>query len=278
MTLAYLGPKGTFSEQAALKYLKKRAKPLVLKPFDTIYDVIMAVADGKVKEGIVPIENSVEGSISVTLDLLASDGIDLFIIQEIDLEIINNLIALKGTKKKDIKTIYSHPQPIGQCQDYLHKNFQGVHTISTNSTADAVHKVKMDKLKTQAAIGSSILAEQEDMIMIAEDIGSHQNNITRFVVLAKKPLLVMEKAKTSFAFSIVKDRPGGLYEILGRLAGPKINMTKIESRPNKSVLGEYIFFIDIEGSPADPKINQALEEIRTGSSFFKLFGSYQRSL
>jgi prephenate dehydratase len=128
------------------------------------------------------------------------------------------LIVLKGATKKGNKAIFSHSQPIGQCQEYIRKNFPKVKTIAVNSTAEAVKRIKKEKQKSQAAIGSQILAELEGLKIIDKDIASHKDNLTRFVVISKKPLIVLENAKTSFVFSILKDKPGGLYEILGLLA------------------------------------------------------------
>lgn len=277
MIITYLGPQGTFSELAAKKYVNSSAE-MQLKAMATIYDAISAVQDDAADQCIVPIENSVEGSISTTLDVLAQTRSKLFIVREIDLYIEQQLIALPGVQAKDVQVIFSHPQPLAQCQEYLRKHYPKVKTYPTNSTADAVLRIKTDKLLTHAAIGSILLAEREGMKIIAKNIHDRRDNVTRFVVLSRQPSYPKgQQIKTSFVFGCKKDRPGSLYEILGALAQDKINMTKIESRPNKSVLGEYIFFIDCEGAATDPKLADALAKIKKQSSYYKFLGSYQRS-
>lgn len=276
MLIAYLGPQGTFSEEAARKYLQKAPKSTKLVLGKTIYEVIRQVVEGLADQCVVPIENSVEGSIAITLDQLALTKNGLVIVAEITVPIVNNLLVLPGVKAKDIAVVFSHPQPLGQCQEFLRREFPLATVYPTDSTADGVRRIKNDNLISHAAIGSKMLARLEKMKVLVSNINDRQDNVTRFVVLARKPNIPKTKAKTSIVFSCKKDRPGSLYEILGFLAKEKINMTKIESRPNKTMLGEYLFFIDFEGTLADFVVKKVLRDIEKTSSFYKLLGSYRR--
>lgn len=274
MNLAYLGPKGTFSELAAQKYIAKYDKNLAPVAYNSIFEVIEAVDDGKAKEGVVPIENSVEGSISMTLDMLADKDIKVRIIQEIDLEIVHNLIVRPGAKKTDILNIYSHPQSLAQCQKYIRENFPQAKIFSTDSNARAVVIVKEAADDTNAAIGPKAAAKEWGMEIIEENIQDYENTKTRFVVISKNPIRKTSKNKTSIVFSTRKDKPGALYEILGIFAQKNINLTKIESRPRKNMIGDYLFFIDLAGSDEDPEIEKALKQVGSICSYFKKLGSY----
>lgn len=276
MLIGYLGPRGTFSEEAALLYVQKAKQKAELVPGKNIYEVINSVVTGTVDRCVVPIENSVEGSIAVTLDQLASTSKGLSIVAELTVPIVNNLLALPGVKRKDIAVVFSHPQPLGQCQEFLRREFPLATVYPTDSTADGVRRIKNDNLASHAAIGSSMLAKLEKMNVLVANINDRQDNVTRFVVLSRRIDVPRNKAKTSIVFSCKKDRPGSLYEILGFLAKEKINMTKIESRPNKTVLGEYLFFVDFEGTVINPEIQRVLQNIEKASSFYKLLGSYRR--
>lgn len=274
MKIAYLGPQGTFSEQAVLLYISKFKKPLQPIAYNSIYEVIQAVAEDKAKEGVVPIENSVEGSVSTTLDMLADKDIKVRIIHEIDLEIKHNLIVNPGTPKQQIDTIYSHPQSLAQCQKYLRNNFPNAKIFSADSNARAVVMVKEAQNNNVAAIGPLSAARQWQMEVLEKDIQDFENNQTRFVVISRHPIRRTVKHKTSIVFSTRKDKPGALYEILGYFVRNDINLTKIESRPRKQVIGDYLFFIDLEGSDDDKNIEKVLKEIGSICSYFKKLGSY----
>jgi len=274
--IAYLGPEGTFSGIAAKLYRDKVNKRLGLKPYHTFYEVMRAVDNGDVKVGIVPVENSVEGSVSSALDLLADNTFKLKIIQEIDIPINHNLIV--HVNNKEINSIISHPQPIAQCQHYLRKNYPEANLETVSSTAKGAQLISTETLLDTAAIASKEVLD-ENLKIIAENIADYKDNITRFVVVSQHPIKNVKKEKTSIVFSPgLKDKPGGLYEILGHFAQHKINMTKIESRPRKKMLGEYLFFIDFEGSTDDDNIKDILKEIGQASSFFKNLGSYPISI
>ncbi|MDR2432018.1 MAG: prephenate dehydratase [Candidatus Margulisbacteria bacterium] len=275
--LAYLGPAGTYSSQAAAKYLQTQKLRLESLPLRTIGEVIDGVNSGAYKYGLVPIENMLEGGVDVTLDMLARKKTRLFIIAEIDIAVKHKLIALPGVKLEEVREIFSHPQALAQCQRYLRKKFPRAGVLSVSSTAEAVWKLRKENLRAAAAIGSLESAAKYGLKVLAGDIADHRDNLTRFVVLAKELQIPRDKAVTSCVFSIRKDQPGGLYNILRFLAVARINMTKIESRPSKAVMGDYIFFVDFDGTPAGKKAAKALQDMQNHCDFFKLLGVYQRS-
>ena len=267
--LGYLGPSGTFSHQAALEWSQGKEE---IKEFSTIYSVILAVQEGKIDRAIVPIENSIDGSINTTLDTLAFD-VDLFITGEYILHISENLMVKKGTKKEDIKVIASHPQPIGQCSRLLKHEFADVKIEFTDSTAAAA-KMVCDGDGSVACIGSPSSAELYDLEILYPDCGDARNNSTRFVIIEKQPSKkVTDHDKSSIVFAL-DNKSGSLYKALELLAKEKINMTKIESRPMKDELGKYIFFIDIDGNIDDADIYFALDKVKQNTFFYKFLGSY----
>lgn len=269
--IGYLGPAGTNAEEAAKKYLVSTAGQLV--PLETIYDVVEAVNAGTIDEGVVPIENSSEGSVSITLDLLASTDVNVKISSEIDLPITHCLLVKGELKLSDIRDVISHPQGLAQCQHYIRKNLSHVSTHASTSTAAAAEAVAAGKFPQGAAIASKVLASKLGLSILAEKINDFES-VTRFVVLAKKDHAPTGNDKTSFVFSAKKDRPGVLFELLGELAKRSINLTKIESRPRKKMLGDYIFFIDLQGHRKDENIDAALKTMGQKASFFKMLGSY----
>jgi len=269
--IGYLGPAGTNAEAAAIKYSAGTSAELV--PFETIFDVIAACDAGSVEEGVVPIENSSEGSVSITLDLLASKDTKVKICQEIDIPINHCLLVRAGTALADIKDVISHPQGLAQCQHYIRKNLGSVTTHAATSTAAAAESIAAGKFPHGAAIAAKILAEKLGLVILAEKINDFES-VTRFVVLSKKDHAPTGNDKTSVVLSAKKDKPGVLFAILGELAKRSINLTKIESRPRKKMLGDYIFFIDLQGHRKDTKISAAIKSMGQKASFFKLLGSY----
>lgn len=263
--VAYFGPAGTFTEEAA-SILNGE-----LIAFDSIIEVLEAVKTGKAQKGVVPIENSIEGPVGVTLDLLAQDY-DLKIEKEIILPISHNLMVNKGITLDKIDSVYSHAQPLAQCRIFLEK--LGLITHSTSSTAAAAKFIQGKN--NAAAIGNRRAAELYNLNIIQTDIQDFENNRTRFIVLGNNESLPTDNDKTSIVFSLYEDRPGGLYGILGYFAVENINLTKIESRPSKKGLGKYIFFIDFEGHCQDKVIMNILDTIRKNTPFLKLLGSYPR--
>lgn len=267
--LAYLGPEGTFSHQAALDYSKGTEE---LVPFVNITELIKAVSDECVEKGIVPIENSIDGGINATLDTLAFDA-DVYITGEYVLHIGQNLLVKRGTKKEDIKVISSISPAIGQCCRILNSDFKNTEISYTNATAAAA-KLTSDSDGSVACIASAAAAKIYNLDILIPDCNDEKNNSTRFIIIEKnKSRTVTEHDKTSFAFTL-KNEPGSLYEALKLLADSKINMTKIESRPIKTQLGTYVFFIDIDGNIDNATIYFALDKLKRNTGFFKFLGSY----
>ena len=263
MKIGYFGPAGTFTEEAA-SHLKGE-----LVPYDTIPEVFEAVHTGEVDRGVVPIENSIEGSVGVTLDLLAHQYL-LKIKQEIILPINHNLLINKDADLNDVEIVYSHYQPLSQCRMFLEK--MGVRTQSTRSTAAAAEMIVNDM--KAAAIGTRRAAELYGLKIAAENIQDHANNMTRFVVVDQEDHAPTGNDKTSAVLCLSKDKPGGLYDILGEFASERINLTKIESRPSKEKLGSYIFFVDMEGHHRDIKIMNVINRIQSKVGYIKILGSY----
>lgn len=268
-SVGFLGPRGTHTEEAALDYT--RGKRVVLKEYNTIDQVIQGVYDGQVDEGVVPIENSVEGSVNLTLDMLAHE-VELKIKGEIIRSISHFLLASPGTEKENIMRIYSHSQALSQCRNYLKRNFQRVILEVTGSTAEAAAKVACTG-KGTAAIAPERNAVIYGLKILDRNIQDHNCNVTRFVVLARDDHPFTGKDKTSLVLSIM-DKPGSLYNLLGIFASRGINLTRIESRPAKKNLGDYLFFIDFEGHRNEEQVREALQMVENCAGFIKVLGSY----
>lgn len=267
--LGYLGPCGTFSHQAAFIWSGGKEK---LKEYPTIATAIKAVDKGEVEHCIVPIENSLNGSVTATLDTLAFDS-NVFITSELVIKITQNLLVKKGTKLSEIKTVMSHPQALGQCAKFLEKNFLHAELKAVSSTAIAA-KTVAEGDGTIAAITPRTAAEVYGLDILFPACNDDANNFTRFVVIEKeRSMRVTEHDKSSIVFS-TEHIPGSLYRAIGLLGDEKINMLKIESRPMKNELGKYVFFIDLEGNADDAKIYFALDKVRKNSLFYKFLGSY----
>lgn len=268
--VGYLGPKGTFSQEAVDKYIENKAGYTAVD-FNTISDVITAVQNDAVKEAVIPIENSLEGAINVTLDMLATE-VDLKIKGEVVIAVRPSLLVKKGTDMKNIKQILSHPQPLGQCRKFLNSNFPNAEIKSVYSTSFAAEEVAKGG-DDMAAVGSVAAAQVYGLEICAEGIQDGDNNFTRFVVLSKEDCIRTGNDKTSIVFS-TDDKPGSLYRILDIFNLWDINMTRIESRPAKNQLGRYIFFVDIHGHLEDEDVKSALTMVKRKTSFYKFLGSY----
>lgn len=267
--LGYLGPQGTFSQQAALEWAADKEE---IKEYPTIASAIRAVDKGEIEHCIVPIENSLNGSVTATLDTLAFDS-DVYITGEHIIKVMQNLVIKNGVKKEDIKVIMSHPQALGQCSKLLEREFAQAEIKATSSTAAAAKAVS-DSDGSVAAITPLSAAELYDLEVLYSECNDDINNFTRFVVIEKnKSMLVTDRDKSSIVFSVAHE-PGSLYNTIGLLGNDKINMLKIESRPMKGELGRYVFFIDIEGNIDDAKIYFVLDKIKNNSLFYKFLGSY----
>ena len=267
--LGYMGPAGTFTQQAAIEWSEGKEE---LREFPTIASAIKAVDRGEIERCIVPIENSLNGSVTMTLDTLAFDS-EVYIIDEHILRITQNLVIKKGASVSDIKTIMSHPQGFGQCSKMLERDFAGAQLKAVESTALAA-KLASCGDGSIAAIAPASTAEIYGLEIVRPACNDESNNFTRFVVIEKQPCRsVSGHDKTSIVFT-TEHVPGALYRAIKLLGDSKINMLKIESRPAKNELGKYVFFIDIEGSTDDAGVYFALDEVRNHSLFYKNLGSY----
>jgi prephenate dehydratase len=265
--VAYLGPAGTNTEVAALT-----ARPgAELVPHATVFAVARAVAASEVDMGVVPVENSLQGTITDTVDVLIRDE-SLAIRGEVVLDIEHCLMAKPGTRRDQIEVIYSHPQSLGQCRRYLEANFPNVGTEASLSNSEAA-AVAM-KTPRSAAIGPARAAEIYGAEILERGIQDSRINKTRFVVLARDSAPPTGRDKTSIAIAVAHDRPGTLVSVLHEFSDRQINMTKIESRPSGEELGVYIFLIDVEGHRLDPMLAQALAAVKEQASLFRVFGSY----
>lgn len=271
--VGFLGPEGTFTEEALLSVIPKKGRKFI--PFSTEADVIQAVDKGLIDKGIVPIENSIEGPVNVTLDMLAFEA-NVYIEKEISQPVRQNLIARKGVRQKDIKIVYSHPQATAQCRNFISKNLPRAQFIATNSTGEAVKKAAENTTEPVAAIGSKLASEIYGLNILATDIEDYRENVTRFVLLGKGISKRTGHDKTSIVCTIHEDRPGALLQILQEFAYRYINLTKIASRPTKKELGRYVFFIDMEGHINDTIIEETIKCLRCKIKSVKFLGSYPR--
>ena len=270
MKVAYLGPRGTFSEQAALNY----AADAELVERSSITAAAHAVLSEDADEAVCPIENSLQGAVTDTLDaLLYEDG--LRIRQELSLDIVHDLMVKPGTALASVKRVYSHPQALGQCRRYLERHLPNAELAAALSTAGAVEQA-MASDEPAAAIAPARAAELYGAQVVAPGVQDDDNNVTRFVVLAKDDHPPTGDDLTSAAMAFSHDRPGQLFGVLGEFAERNLNLTKIESRPTRLGLGKYYILVDIEGHRSDPVLASALDRIRERASRLVVFGSYPR--
>lgn len=284
MRVGYLGPEGTFSHQALLEaHVADGTQTVGLA---TLYDTVMAVQDGVVEAALVPIENSIEGSVDVTLDTLASDAHDLAIVGETVSEIRNCLIAAGPLELSAIETVYSHPQANAQCAQFLRAQLAAAKVISTSSTADAVRSVTAEPGAPHAALGNRLAASLYGGHILLEDVDDQAGNQTRFVWLARSAqreavrALVggAGEAKTSIVFWGAGDGSAGwLVSCLAELSERGVSLTRIESRPRRIGLGHYMFFADFEGATDDPTVAAAVEGLRDHCQEVRVLGSYRPS-
>ena len=269
-SVGYLGPRGTFSDEALEASLSSVFDTKV--PYASIPDVLYAVQNGEVDSGLVPIENSIEGAVNVTLDTLAFET-DLMIEREVVLPVSHCLVARPGVTREQVTGIVSHPQPTAQCRGFLARWFADVPITAAISTAEAAKAVS-EASEPLAAIATRLAAEIYGLEVLDCDLEDYPGNTTRFVLVGKDRPERTGKDKTSIACFIQANRPGSLLEILQEFAGRGINLSKIESRPTKKVLGEYYFFMDIEGHIDDPEVKAAIGSLVVKLRELKLLGSY----
>ncbi|MDP7180326.1 MAG: prephenate dehydratase [Candidatus Woesearchaeota archaeon] len=267
MKIATLGPKGTFSHQATLSYNPK--SEIIFKK--TIWDIFNSVENEDAEVGIVPIENSIGGTVGLTLDGLIE--FDLNIIAETIIPVSHNLVSLGSIK--DITTIYAHPQTYAQCIKFIRRNFKNSEITQTISNGESAEKLIRKKDKTKAAIVSKIAAEIYNIKILKKDIQDNKHNTTRFIIISKSKAKKTGNDKTSIVIYPQVDKPGLLHSLLGIFSEREINLNKIESRPTKSKLGDYFFFIDHKGHVDDAKVKEALEIVKK-EFHLKILGSYPK--
>ncbi len=275
----FLGPPGTFTQEALLQVVDPESADLIDLP--SIEDVILAVDRGDVDRGMVPIENSVEGTVNTTVDVLGFETEGLYIGREVILNVRLHLLGRPGTDlSKDlskVKEIFSMPHATAQCRRWLRAHLPNAKIVATNSTAEAAGRVAYEK-GASVAIGPNLAAQLFALDVIERDVTDHPEAETRFVVIGKERSAPSGRDKTSLIAFIAEDRPGALLQILTEFADRSINLTKLESRPTKRVLGEYCFFIDLEGHVDDPAIAEAIGCLDKQVAKLKWLGSYPRAI
>jgi prephenate dehydratase len=269
--VAFLGPPGTFTEEALLSDAGLAAGELL--SLGSIPEVIAAIERGEADCGVVPVENSIEGSVNVTLDTLAFES-DLLVQGELVRPVSLTLLARRGTKLRDVRTVISFPTATAQCRDWLARTLPKAAVAPANSTAGAVEQVARSRARGVAAIGTHLAAELYGLAVLAEDIEDHPENATRFLVLGRGVPPPTGHDKTTIVCYQREDRPGSLLAILQEFAARSINLTRLESRPTKQGLGRYCFVIDCEGHVMDELLADALRNLAAKHGGVKFLGSY----
>lgn len=269
MTIAFLGPEGTFTQDAALKHFGQSVNTLALGAID---EVFREVESGNAHFGVVPIENSTEGVVNHTLDIFMRSP--LKICGEVELRIHHNLLG-KGQDTQGIQRVISHQQSLAQCREWLDANLPGVDRMVTSSNAEAARLVANDPLA--AAIAGDSAARLYGLNILAANIEDEPDNTTRFLIIGKLEAKPSANDKTSLLVS-GKNRSGALYALLTPLAQHQINMTRIESRPSRRGAWQYVFFLDIDGHIQDDNVRAAIDELAAESAFMKLLGSYPKAV
>ncbi len=278
LKIAHLGPPGTYAEQAAFFYLNwlkthpgiTSQKSFELYTYPTIAQSLQAIADKKAEIAVVPVENSIEGSVNMTLDSLWQ--LDNLKIQLALVLPIQHTLISYATNLDTIKTVYSHPQALAQCQGWLSRFLPNVNLIPSNSTTEALQRLEQEV--TTAAISSSRAAQLYNLPILAKGINDYPENCTQFWVVSTEENYPIDCTHTSLAFSVPANIPGALMKALAVFARLGINLSRIESRPTKRSLGEYLFYLDIEADVNAQMMKSALGELQNYTEILKIFGSY----
>jgi prephenate dehydratase len=271
--VGFLGPSGTYSEEALRASV---TEPVDEVAYPSVYETVMAVQNGSVDRAVVPIENSLEGSVTTTLDTLAGEADRVRILAEVVRPISHHLVARGGVALGDVTRVVSHPQALAQCTRFLRERLPDARTESTGSTAEAVRAVAASG-EPLAALGTRLAAELYGCDVLAEAVEDRAGNLTRFVWLGPAGAAPHggEPSKTSIVFWGFNDEsPGALVGVLGELADRSINLTKIESRPRRMQLGHYMFFADLDGAADDEHVAEALGALEQRVEALKVLGSY----
>jgi chorismate mutase / prephenate dehydratase len=266
--VAYQGEVGAYSEMAVYKFFGRKVEPVACADFREVFE---SVKNSTVQAGVVPIENSIEGSVNQNYDLFLT--YDLKVSGEVAVKLAHVLIANPQTKIEDIETVYSHPQALAQCRGYLERHKWEI--IPAYDTAGSVKIIKEKCLYNAAAIASEKAADLYGMKILARDIADNLSNYTRFLVLSHEDAAPTGDDKTSIIFS-AKHEPGTLYHALGEFASRNINLTRIESRPTKKTAWQYNFYLDFEGHRTEKRCAEALQALEKYATFVKILGSYPR--
>lgn len=279
LSIAHLGPPGTYAEEAALAYAsllsQKNPQAVLLCPYPSIALTLRAAAEGQADVAVVPVENLIEGSVAVTLDTLWQ--LDSLRIQRAMVLPIAHALISRAVSLETIQAIYSHPQALGQCQKWLEQFLHQAQLIPTNSTTEALQYLESDP--TIGAIASQRAAQLYDLPVLVSPIQDYSDNCTRFWVLGRNgsPTYLDQATGTTYislAFSVPANTPGALVKPLQVFASRSINLSRVESRPSKRSLGDYVFFMDLEADLKQPSAQSALAELVTCTQVLKVFGSY----
>ena len=278
LSVAFLGPAGTFSDDALRAAGARAPAGVEPQPAPTIHEAVMAVASGEADRALVPFENSIEGSVRPTLDALAFDAETVSIAGEHDPAISQALVARRRMELSGIEVVLSHPQPSAQCARFLREELPGVEVRGVASTAEAVRQVS-EAEEPWAALGAASTAEIYDCVVLREGVEDEKGNVTRFAWLAPEGVRAEPEAgqawRTTLIFSeLGADHPGALVDALYEISSREVNMTRIESRPRRYELGRYMVFIDMEGADTDPAVAEAIGALRNKAENVRVLGSY----
>jgi prephenate dehydratase len=274
LTVTYLGPAGTFTEDALLAAAGDAEIEAVASP--TVYDAIVAVDEGNADRALVPFENSIEGAVRSTLDTLAFDAREVTIVGEHDHPISHSLIASSELELERIEMVLSHPQATAQCAHFLRRELPGAEVRSVASTAEAVRAVS-ESDRPWAALGAASAAKIYGCVVLRDGVEDGPDNVTRFVWLAPAGTDVTGDGawRTTLVFSeLGEDHPGALVDALTEFSRREVNLTRIESRPLRRGLGRYMFFVDLEGSARDAVVAEAIDGLRSKAETVRILGSY----
>ena len=278
LSVAYLGPRGTFSEEALTRIADRLPGEIDPVPVKTIPAAIEAVTEGDADRALIPFENSIEGSVGATLDALATDRAEPVIVAEEDVQIVHHLLARPEVQLDDVEVVLSHPQAAAQCEAFLRKELAAASVRPTSSTADAIREVA-ESDEPWAAIGSAAAGELYGCQSLASGIADQAHNVTRFILVAPAGSESLADADlprvTSLVFSeLGEDRPGALTAALAAFSDREVNLTRIESRPLGEGLGRYMFFIDLDGDVAEPPVAAAVEGLGEVADQVRVLGSF----
>jgi chorismate mutase/prephenate dehydratase len=271
LKVAFLGPEGTFTQQAVLKHFGHSVRAL---PLTSVEEVFREVESGTADFGVVPIENSSEGTVNNTLDMFLTSP--LGICSEVELRIHQNLMG-RMTALADVQRVCAHPQALAQCRGWLTENLPGVERVPVSSNAEGARRARDEE--GTAAIAGSVAAELYGLNMLVPEIEDHADNTTRFLVIGRKSAPPSGEDKTTLLVSAAHtDSPGALFRLVEPFARHRISMTRIESRPSRRRKWDYVFFIDLEGHASSEPLASALAEIKGQASLFRVLGSYPKAL